>query len=61
MIVKLLIEEDSVIKEYLGNDGSVAEHTFAIIVSKYHHSITSKLLDKVRATEKMYKIADHIS
>ena len=38
------------IKEYLGSDGSVAEHRFVIVVSKYHHSITSKLLDGAKQT-----------
>ncbi len=33
------------IKEHKGTTGSVAENRFVIIVSKYHNSITSKLLE----------------
>ena len=33
------------IKEFPGTSGSVADNRFAIVVSKYHNSITSKLLD----------------
>lgn len=33
------------IKEFHGTSGSVSENTFAIVVSKYHHSITGKLLE----------------
>lgn len=33
------------ITELKGTTGSVKEKSFAVIVSKYHHSITSKLLD----------------
>lgn len=33
------------IKEFNGTGGSVSENRFAIVVSRYHHSITQKLLD----------------
>ncbi len=33
------------IQQLHGTSGSVSENHFAIVVSKYHHSITNKLLD----------------
>lgn len=33
------------IQELQGTSGSVSENRFAIVVSKYHHSVTRKLLD----------------
>ncbi len=33
------------VQEHQGTSGSVSDNRFAIVVSKYHHSITRKLLD----------------
>ncbi|MEL7497265.1 MAG: 6,7-dimethyl-8-ribityllumazine synthase [Planctomycetota bacterium] len=33
------------VREFHGNEGSIAEYRHAIVVSKYHLSITQKLLD----------------
>ena len=37
-------------REYSGTSGSVADRRFAIVVSKYHHHITHKLLEGAQQT-----------
>ncbi|MFT5304462.1 MAG: 6,7-dimethyl-8-ribityllumazine synthase [Mariniblastus sp.] len=45
-------------RELQGTTGSVAENRFAIVVSKYHHSITGKLLDGAIQTLKRHQVPE---